>query len=643
MTSFQALLVTKERREVYLFKIDSSGGAYDISYDAWNFLVTGKSALEAPSMGGAVLMTYEVVDPSYCVPLLQDGRLPLAAANSMNYLANCLQSPNSWVATHHVLYNIDILSGTSYELVFNAGQLAFSAIKRRLKEARLDLGYETIGVIEASPFLERQCIKISVILSYHWSSDESTSSIESPIIRHTESFEILANAAETILASLHNNQLITFSWDMGTCIPASVLGPEGIINKCQSNLRNLNLITDWQCYRSDPFWLTSGCEQRSELSLQGLKSLRRLSWKAPHEEDLFALSCVVDINKKHLEALELDFIEWDTSAGRSFRYGNGTPDVCPLLGDVLHLSPIAGGAIFPELRELGLSEAAIGPKLALAIDFSVLRVLKLRGCYGWCEFLEHLTASRVKLEITTFELIAAGDKSPEVGIRDDTIEEFLASFTGLQELYLLVSAPWFPGGQFSSAIANHRATLRQCVLDGLWENIPEEPERRVLAAPFGEEFLGILDLEAVGLINDPHTLVPRASVSAQFIDIMQATHKGIAAILCIFDNIQDKILIQEYLELNLLQLGPLSETELASSISQVIGAYRYLSGERSGLRIEETRVSLTGTVKLVMDLGYSFPSTHWPRPRGLALAARKASGVMLADTTENRSKRYGSV
>ncbi|KAI8401454.1 hypothetical protein FOFC_18323 [Fusarium oxysporum] len=340
-----------------------------------------------------------------------------------------------------------------------------------------------------------------------WSSDGSTTSIESPIIRHTESFDILANAAETILVSLHDNQLVTFSWEMGTCIPASVLGPSGIINKCQSTLRNLNLITDWQCYRTDPFWLTSGCEKRSELSLQGLKDLRRLCWKAPHEEDLFALSCVVDTNKRHLEALELDFIEWDTSAGRSFRYGNGTPDVCPLLGDVLHLSPIAGGAIFPKLQELSLSEAAIGPKLALAIDFNVLRVLKLRGCYGWCEFLEHLTASRVKLEITTFELIAAGDKSPAVEIRDDTINEFLASFTGLQELYLLVSAPWFPCGQFSSAIANHRATLRQCVLDGLWENIPEEPERRMLAAPFGEGFLGILDLQAIGLINDHHTLV----------------------------------------------------------------------------------------------------------------------------------------
>ncbi|KAM5527331.1 hypothetical protein FOXYSP1_20203 [Fusarium oxysporum f. sp. phaseoli] len=359
-----------------------------------------------------------------------------------------------------------------------------------------------------------------------WSSDGSTTSIESPIIRHTESFDILANAAETILVSLHDNQLDTFSWEMGTCIPASVLGPSGIINKCQSTLRNLNLITDWQCYRTDPFWLTSGCEKRSELSLQGLKDLRRLCWKAPHEEDLFALSCVVDTNKRHLEALELDFIEWDTSAGRSFRYGNETPDVCPLLGDVLHLSPIAGGAIFPKLQELSLSEAAIGPKLALAIDFNVLRVLKLRGCYGWCEFLEHLTASRVKLEITTFELIAAGDKSPAVEIRDDTINEFLASFTGLQELYLLVSAPWFPCGQFSSAIANHRATLRQCVLDGLWENIPEEPERRMLAAPFGEGFLGILDLQAIGLINDHHTLknmlLPFASKSClNFIHIRQ--------------------------------------------------------------------------------------------------------------------------
>jgi hypothetical protein len=64
-------------------------------------------------------------------------------------------------------------------------------------------------------------------------------------------------------------------------------------------------------------------------------------------------------------------------------------------------------------------------------------------------------------------------------------------------------------------------------------------------------------------------VVARTSLSVQFADILQAIHEGIASILCVFDNLDHKILIQEYLDLNIFQLGPLSETELASSISQV--------------------------------------------------------------------------
>lgn len=98
--------LSNDGREVYLLKIDSSGGAYDVSYDAWNFLVTGKSATEDPNRGGRVPMTYQVVDPSNCINLLDNGKLPLTAANSMNYLVDCLQSPNSWVAQNYILYNI---------------------------------------------------------------------------------------------------------------------------------------------------------------------------------------------------------------------------------------------------------------------------------------------------------------------------------------------------------------------------------------------------------------------------------------------------------------------------------------------------------------------------------------------------------
>ncbi|KAK5655134.1 hypothetical protein OQA88_6033 [Cercophora sp. LCS_1] len=95
-------------RSVNLLRIDQSGGAYDISYDAWNYLQTGKSAATDPIAGGPVAMEYEEVDASECADLIYTpgSKLPLSASNSINYLASCLAQPSSWVAQNHVLYNI---------------------------------------------------------------------------------------------------------------------------------------------------------------------------------------------------------------------------------------------------------------------------------------------------------------------------------------------------------------------------------------------------------------------------------------------------------------------------------------------------------------------------------------------------------
>jgi hypothetical protein len=98
-----------EDRSVHLLRIDQSQGAYDVSYDAWNYLYTGESATDAPTAGGAIEMRFETADADDCRDLIRtDGHaLPLSAANSMNFLASCLDRPGgSWVADNHVLFNI---------------------------------------------------------------------------------------------------------------------------------------------------------------------------------------------------------------------------------------------------------------------------------------------------------------------------------------------------------------------------------------------------------------------------------------------------------------------------------------------------------------------------------------------------------
>ncbi|KAI5865481.1 hypothetical protein GGS23DRAFT_618531 [Durotheca rogersii] len=101
--------VSANGRSVHLLRVDQSGGAYDISYDAWNYLATGQSARDAPTQGGGIDAVWEDVPVADCVAagLLANepgARLAFSAANSMNFIASC--PADSWVAQHSALYNI---------------------------------------------------------------------------------------------------------------------------------------------------------------------------------------------------------------------------------------------------------------------------------------------------------------------------------------------------------------------------------------------------------------------------------------------------------------------------------------------------------------------------------------------------------
>lgn len=94
-------------RSVHLLHVDSSGGAYDISYDAWNYLKTGQSATSNPVAGGGFDATWERADMSACADIIKpeaQGKLAFTAANSMNFIVSCPAS--SWVGQNYALYNI---------------------------------------------------------------------------------------------------------------------------------------------------------------------------------------------------------------------------------------------------------------------------------------------------------------------------------------------------------------------------------------------------------------------------------------------------------------------------------------------------------------------------------------------------------
>lgn len=100
--------VTAGDTSLNLLKVDQSGGAYDISYDAWNTLTTGQNATVDPTEGGGIDMDYEDVDMSECSDLIytEDGTLAFEAANSINFIASCINEPSTWIAQKYSLWNI---------------------------------------------------------------------------------------------------------------------------------------------------------------------------------------------------------------------------------------------------------------------------------------------------------------------------------------------------------------------------------------------------------------------------------------------------------------------------------------------------------------------------------------------------------
>jgi hypothetical protein len=99
------LEVSANGRKVNLLHVDVSGSAYDISYDAYNYLVTGASAKDQPIQGGGVPADVKPVDMSNCADIIKtpDGKLPMIATNP-NFYTSC--PPSSWVGKNTALYNI---------------------------------------------------------------------------------------------------------------------------------------------------------------------------------------------------------------------------------------------------------------------------------------------------------------------------------------------------------------------------------------------------------------------------------------------------------------------------------------------------------------------------------------------------------
>ncbi|RDA92099.1 hypothetical protein CP533_6083 [Ophiocordyceps camponoti-saundersi (nom. inval.)] len=85
--------VKHKDRSVYLLRIDSSGNptTFDISCQAYDYLVHGTESKNSCKTADRTPMTYETVDPEKCKGLLAGGELPISAPNP-NYYTQCANS-----------------------------------------------------------------------------------------------------------------------------------------------------------------------------------------------------------------------------------------------------------------------------------------------------------------------------------------------------------------------------------------------------------------------------------------------------------------------------------------------------------------------------------------------------------------------
>ncbi|KAH8755087.1 hypothetical protein F5883DRAFT_504803 [Diaporthe sp. PMI_573] len=111
--SGMCIKLTHGFRSRTVLHLDVSGSAYDISFDAYQYLAYGSSATASPAIlnpdrSGAFDVDYQIVDMSECADIItsETGRLSFMAL-SPNQVNKCINEGDNWVAQNYELRNIN--------------------------------------------------------------------------------------------------------------------------------------------------------------------------------------------------------------------------------------------------------------------------------------------------------------------------------------------------------------------------------------------------------------------------------------------------------------------------------------------------------------------------------------------------------
>jgi hypothetical protein len=269
-------------------------------------------------------------------------------------------------------------------------------------------------------------------------------------------------------------------------------------------------------------------EGENPYDLTKFGNIRDFSWIGPQsKEDFDAIRDCFVANARHLEALNLDLIDWSKaddfwqldhtrfSSDPTRRKNFFAEDI---LGLSLDADAGSRGLRFPVLQSLFLGQLSFDSaisSLVSAFSFFQLKQLKLWNCPQLAHLLTHLTDSQQNLQLESLEL-TCGYEMDDYWEMEFAVPPFLQKVSGLTDLYLCL--PILDWREVADSLCKHLATLERVVLHSRSWNIDhespyfesEEDGELNFCNGFYELFTRG-DCEIIGMRNSPAFLVSRLS------------------------------------------------------------------------------------------------------------------------------------
>jgi hypothetical protein len=296
--------------------------------------------------------------------------------------------------------------------------------------------------------------------------------------------------------------LRTLSWNMGACVPETILGPGGYLAQHQTRLEEIKLVTEGMCQGDGP-----------PFDLSPFVQLRKFGWTGMQSRtDMKTLARILARVSHQLLELELDFCDGNPPK-RDMELTEEQYDEY-FTRRVLGLSRGDEKCFFPVIQVLSLTHipfASMAEELACAFDFGDLRALKIQLCDGWEGFL--LTAGRVSC-LDQLESLDIHTNYLQDMHTHQVVSDFLGSFQSLRKLAVATSASWATSDLWAAA-NHHKATLKALVhrtssLSDEYENM-EYRRRGRKKTMYSSEHLVDVGLEFLAVNCSPESILVKYS------------------------------------------------------------------------------------------------------------------------------------